>query len=318
MSHRKWLAEFYRAVAQFHIVYEPPRFDPDLRARQLKTAMQQLADTTQPEWAKTSMFKALISHEEFYIARFLSNAPLQLPKAPPIDVDWDSIRYGDAKLGIDLRTEMYLRRPSASHTMSLGIANLWTKDYESAWNLFEYMNKHDRWTRDGFFGMAGSAKWCMDKTEEAVECWRAGLNCSLGDAGGASVGNRLLLFAASILRKGVFLRTDAIALLEEKVRDQRIRAWPGPLVVFCLQNGRLELDLAEAKPGIESRRAQMKFYRSLLEFDAGVLSRGELNARMEEIGDTSESQWVEQKAFTSLIWKEEFFIARHEALRSGN
>jgi hypothetical protein len=145
----------------------------------------------------------------------------------------------------------------------------------------------------------------------------SGLHSNLGDAGGASVGNRLLLFAASILRTDLLPRPDATALLQEKANDSRIKTWPGPLVEFCLKKGNVELDMREAKPGLEARRAVVKFYRSLLEFDAGVLSREELNARMVEIADTSAPQWIEQKAFTYLIWDPEFFLARHEASRSG-
>jgi len=55
--------------------------NPDLKAQELKTSMQRLADTTQPEWAETTAFRSLISHEEFYIARFLASAELQRPTA---------------------------------------------------------------------------------------------------------------------------------------------------------------------------------------------------------------------------------------------
>jgi tetratricopeptide (TPR) repeat protein len=314
---RKWLADFYRAVAKFHLVYEPPPFNPDLKARELKYAMQQLSDTTQTDCVDTSAFQSLISHEEFFLARFLASAQPQIPTIPPIEVDWENLRFGDGKQGIEVRTERFLRKPSAAHTLGLGVAYLWTKDYESAWNHFQYINRHGLWTSDTFFGMAGAAKWCLDQPEEAIECWRAGLKCDLGDAGGASVGNYLLLFAASILREDLVSQSDAKRLLHEKSNDRRIKSWPGPLVEFCLKNGSFELDLLEARAGIESRRAVARFYKSLIDFNNGVLSRDEMTARMREIADTSLPQWKEDSSFSGLLRKEEFFVARHEASAGG-
>ena len=313
MHDRQWLCDFYKAVGEFHLIGDPRQFDPVQKADQLKERMQHLVDTTRSELVEITAFKSLIAHEEFYVARFLARAPLELPTAPAMEVDWENLRYGDGKLGLELRIERFLRKPSPAHTLGLGIAYLWTKDYESAWSLFQYANRNSRLTSQSSFGMAGAAKWCLDQHEEAVDCWKAGLQCNYGDAGGASVGNRLLLFAASILRENVFSKVDAIALLAEKADDYRIRAWPGPLVAFCLQKAVIPLDLAESKPGIETRRAQLSFYSALLAFEAGALSREELNNRMIEIADTSGQQWTEQNKFSSLIRSEEFFIARHES-----
>jgi hypothetical protein len=128
------------------------------------------------------------------------------------------------------------------------------------------------------------------------------------------VGNRLLLFAASILREDIVSQQDAIALLKEKANQRELHSWPGLLVEYCLENGNIKLDLMDAKPGLEVRKAIVNFYRSLLEFNSGVLSRAQLNARMADIADISAQQWSEQDAFSRLIRKEEFFIARHESL----
>jgi len=315
-SQREWLVGFYAAVRDFHLFYDkPPVFDPGKKARGLKKSMQKLADTAQPEWAETTAFQSLISHEEFFIARFLANAELQMPTAPPIEYDWANLRWGDGKEGIDVRTERYLREPAVSHALGLGVAYLWTKDYESAWNHIQYMNKHGRWTHARCFGMAGVAKWCLDQPGEAIECWKSGLHCNYMDS--ATVGTLLLLFAASILRKDLFPQSKVTKLLQKKASHSKIRSWPGPLVEFCLKKGNVELDMLEAYPDVEALRAVVKFYRSLLDFDMGVLSRDELNARMAEIADTSVPQWMEQKAFLRLVSHEEFFLARHEASRSG-
>jgi len=297
-----WLCDFYKAIVEYDRSAEA---DPDQHKRsewKLMKTLNALAVVSKPEWRESAKFASLMSLEEFFIARHAS-------------YPWELLRIGKTEIGIDLLASEYEKQPSPSAIRSLGIAYLWTQDYETAWNHFQNAIKHARWSSDDEYGMAGVAKWCEGQAKEAVECWRAGLKCDYGDAGGASVGNQLLLFAASILRPEAISQKEAIALLKKKAGNRRISAWPGPFVGFCLNRGKTALDLEETNPGVESRRAMAKFYKSLIELDEGVLSKAKFNLQMRELTDTSLPQWREvSRSFTDLISNEEFFIARHEAV----
>lgn len=314
VSLRKWSMQFYEAIRNFDLRLPSQLDRPDLRAEELKKSMRRLADSSQPEWAETSAFISLIRHEEYFIARHVASEQYETPQPPPPRIaPWHLLRQGNAKEGIAQILETYPKQPSVSNIMTLGVAYLWTADYEAAWNHFQHAIRNERWTHDSFFGMAGAAKWCMDEPDAAIKCWKSGLNCDYGDAGGASVGNRLLLFAASILRKDLIPLSESAALLREKIGDPRITSWPGPLLQFCLGKGNVDIGVEDTKSYFYSRLAIRKFYRCLLDVEDGILDWNEFRASMRELTDTSLPQFAEQRVFTSLIWKEEFFIARHEA-----
>jgi len=228
------------------------------------------------------------------------------------DSPWELLRNGKMRQGVDVLLEKYNEKPSTSHTMSLGVAYLWIEDYESAWTHFQHAIATQRWTSDSYYGMAGTAKWCSNEPEAAMECWKSGLDCDYGDAGGASVGNRLLLFVASVLRKDARAEKEAIALLKAKKDDPRISTWPGPLVHLALGKKNVDFGMEGAKRP-HARLAVIRFYEDLLLLRDGKLTSGEFVKEMREIADISQPQWLDQKAFTSLLWNEEFFIARHES-----
>jgi tetratricopeptide (TPR) repeat protein len=306
---REWLADFYRAVQQFHRSFPPQHDLASQRTSEMKLTMRQLMDIDRYQWASISGFRSLISQEEFFIARALVNESLPMASAQPEEVAaWNQVKRGNAKYGLDLLTERYLKGPSAN-VVSLGAAYLWLKDYAAAWNHFQYAIKNDRWTHDHYYGLAGIAKWCLGDFKAAVDCWRSGLKCQYG-----WVGNRLLLFAASILRKGIIQEQEAIALLREKANDRRADFWPGSLVGFCLARGNAELDLGTEKPGSQMRLALTTFYKTILYFNEGEINKAEFRTRMRELTDTSESDTT--AAISLPTFAAEFYMARYEVFHS--
>jgi hypothetical protein len=153
----------------------------------------------------------------------------------------------------------------------------------------------------------------MKEPSTAIQSWRSGLDCNYGDANGASVGNRLLLFAVSILREDLVSKEKPLRLLEEKANDPRLRSWPGPLVDFCLSAGRRPVLFQEAKPPTLSELAALRFYEGLIELRDGVKTITEFKSSMRELAERLTSDTTEEKAFTGLLRTEEFFIMRHEA-----
>jgi len=310
---REWLTDLYRAIRKFDL-HLPAEFDrPDFRVNELKGTMLRLTSFDQANWADPATFSAITSQEEFFLARHLARGNLPISSVPSVETSpFEMLRSGRVSEGMNLVLEEHKRNPSVSNTMSLGVAYLWIEDYQAAWNHFQDAIKNQRWTHDSYYEMAGTAKWCLNEPGVAVECWKSGLRCDYGDAAG-SVGNQLLLFAASILQHSVISPAESIALLESKVADPRIRSWPGPLVELCLGKTNLDFGLQKARYAVHSRRMMIGFYKTLLEFRDGILGRDELNKPMRELTDASQPEWTELKSFTSLLWNAEFFIARYES-----
>ena len=312
---RAWLDEFYRAIRNFDLRFPPQLEGGSSRLAEMKGAMNRLANTDRPEWEETPPFQLLISQPEFFMARHIAKRGFQVnvPQGASFSPSaWELLRKGEKRQGVDVLLEKYNEKPSTSHTMSLGVAYLWIEDYESAWTHFQHAIATQRWTSDSYYGMAGTAKWCSNEPEAAMECWKSGLDCDYGDAGGASVGNRLLLFVASVLRKDARAEKEAIALLKAKKDDPRISTWPGPLVLLALGKKNVDLGMERAKRP-QARLAVLRFYESLLSLGKSKLTPDEFIKEMGEVADTSQPQWLDEKAFTSLLWNEEFFIARHES-----
>lgn len=307
---RRWAIEFHRTIDRFKLRSFPDH--RDLRVNELNAGMIRI---TGSEWIYPSnpeLF-AIVSQEEFFIARKLACEKLPI-LPPPIKVDeFDLLRKGNVSEGLRIAEAAFKKDPSVSNTISLGAVYLWMEDYKAAWKHFQDAIENQRWTHDSYFEMAGTAKWCTNEPRDAVDCWKSGLHCDYGDAAG-SVGNQLLLFAASILREGVIPQAKALALLEKKASNPAIESWPGPLVELCLGKSHVDFRLENAKHTIHTREALIKFYQSVLAFRDGELTLDGLHGRMREMIDTSRPEWNELKTFTSLIRNySEFFIARHES-----
>jgi hypothetical protein len=227
---------------------------------------------------------------------------------------WHFLRDKDPKRGLALILEAYPQEPTPSYVMQLGIAYLWVRDYAAAGEHFQAAIRTDRHPPNSFYGMGGVAKWCIGDSVEAVKLWRAGdLDAHFADAGGLGITLPLLLFVASILQPEVFSRADACNILNAKIKDPRVKNWPGPLARFVL-----DPDDEYTLPGVHDRDTQHRkwlkhFYEAILEFNRKNSSLRGFRERMMALADTSQPEWSEEKSFLSLLWSEEFFIARHES-----
>lgn len=229
---------------------------------------------------------------------------------------WDHLRQKSAEPGLAILRERYKREPSGSHIVELGVAYLWVGDYQEAEQHFRYAIKTHPTPGDIFYGMAGAAKWCTDEPGAAVRHWHAGLDSPYA-VGGVGIHLPLLLFLASILRPGVYPQEDAARVLLKRIEDPRVKYWPGPLAKFVLGLGD-EKTLSGLCTGANEldtlhRKWLAQFYKAVLECDRGTLTPTEFKTRMQETADTSRSEWSEEGNFLSLLWSEEFFIARYEA-----
>jgi hypothetical protein len=226
---------------------------------------------------------------------------------------WEMLKCGDLENGLRLLHDAYLRKPSASQILSLGVAYIWAKRYEEAFSHFQRSMLAYRNTMSSFYGMAGAAKWCLNEPDAAVKEWVSGLSAEYADGAGG-VALPLLLFAASILRPKVFSTTDAVRLLEEKARDPRIEFWPGPLAEFVLGRTDETMALSECvgfnTAGSRTYVWQLRFYIGVLELRRG--KDANFKYAMASAADISGPQWSDENVFTRRLWREEFFIARHE------
>ena len=114
---------------------------------------------------------------------------------------WPLLRAGKAEQekALQIVRRWYAQKPSPSHAMELGVAFLWLGRYAEAWEHFRSVILMDPLCGDGDYGMAGAAKWCLDKPQEAVIEWKAGLEAKYARAAGLNVQMPLLLFFAAVL-----------------------------------------------------------------------------------------------------------------------
>jgi hypothetical protein len=203
--------------------------------------------------------------------------------------------------------------------MTLGVAYMWLKMYREAFEHFYGIARTTPKTSianprrsAGVFGMAGAAKWCLDETDVAVSQWRAGLDADYADAAGG-VRLPMLLFTTAVMMPATFPRAAAVGILEERARDPRIGAWPGPLARFVV--GQFdERGLAEHLTGINEndtalRHWQAGFYKGILDLARGN-RYGFVDAMLTCVHSAVDGARTE-RFFTRCLWHEEFFIARH-------
>ena len=56
----------------------------------------------------------------------------------------------------------------------------------------------------------------------------------------------------------------------------------------------------------------IQFYKVVAELDAGKAKRVDFVKFARELTNLSQPNWVEERNFVSVIWNDEFYIARHE------
>ncbi len=238
-----------------------------------------------------------------------------------VEHQWALIRRGDVDEGLALMQENFKATPNPSTLMTLGLGYLWAEKYESAWSHFQDWMHRYRVTADAYFALAGVARWCLDNTTAASESWKLGLAAQYIDMAGG-IRSSLLLWVASILRPNDTLRREAAQLLGEKVKDPKVRHWPGALAQFVLnQIDESQLEerskerlSQETPPG---QKWQVAFYKLVLELEREGLNKGDFEGAMRGLVDTSGPAWSEEQDLLQLVRNPEFYIARHEASIRG-
>lgn len=229
---------------------------------------------------------------------------------------WALLRQGDLEQGLALMREAYIRDPTTSQIMRLGVGYLWAEDYQAAWKHFQDAIQKYPLSISAFYGMAGAAKWCLDQPDAAVAHWHEGLDARHAD-GGIGIHLPLLLLVASILRPSIFPRSEAQQILSIRINDPRANYWPGPLAKFVLglidERTLSQMCIGKSERETLHQKWLARFYESLLEFDGGRMHVTELKTAMRRAADTSQPEWAEERNFLRLLWSEEFFIARREA-----
>jgi hypothetical protein len=249
---------------------------------------------------------------------------------------WPLLRggQGEREEGLRLIQQAYIDEPSPSHAREFGIALVWLGKYAEAWTHFRSVIETSKTAGDGDYGMAGVAKWCLDKPDEAVLEWRAGLKANYARASGFGVRMPLLLFFAAVRQPNFFDRKLAEKLLQETTLDKRIKNWPGPiarLVLDQISEAEFQNHCLGMRPGdmgknpftrhkpheVSNCQWLAEFYRATLALEHGQ-SISDFKGSMEKLSDTSQPEWEDEKSvFTGRIWCEEFFLARYEAITEG-
>ena len=248
---------------------------------------------------------------------------------------WPLLRgeKAEQEQGLQLARQAYNEQPYASEAMTLGVALLWLARYADAWEHFHSRIETASRAGDNDYGMAGVAKWCLGKPDDAVSEWRAGLKAEYARTSGLGVRMPLLLFFAAIREPRVFDRRSAEKLLRETTADIRIRNWPGPIASwFSIKSAKPNFKIivrhtagdmgrnpfTRHKPHeVSNCQWLAEFYRTTLALEHGK-SISDFKGSMEKLSDTSQPEWQDKNVFTVRIWCEEFFLARNEATIGGD
>lgn len=230
---------------------------------------------------------------------------------------WSLLRgtASEQEQGLRIVRQWHAQDPSESHIMELGVAYLWLRRYQSAWEHFHGVIQANPRSGDSDYGMAGVAKWCLGEPNEAVTLWRAGLKAKYARANGLGVRMPMLLFFASVVRPDTCERSSAEQLLLKKTKDIRIKTWPGPIAKMLLgQNNENDLQI-QCKGNNDSdtrnRHWLVDFYKIVLQHNQSNISV--LKEAMRKLTDTSLPEWSDENIFLTRFWSEEFFLARYEA-----
>jgi len=231
---------------------------------------------------------------------------------------WPLLRAGEVEQeqGLRLVQQAYVEQPYASEAMTLGVALMWLGRYSEAWEHFHSFIETAPRVGDNSYGMAGVAKWCLGRPDEAVHEWRTGLRAEYARASGFGIIMPLLLFFAAVLQPDAPDRTSVEQLIRKKILDIRICNWPGPIAKLMI--GEISYSDFDNLCSVRSQQETSdriwlgEFYKSLIQYEQS--NHAVLVASMRKLTDTSQSEWQDDNVFLSRIWHEEFFLARHEAL----
>jgi lipoprotein NlpI len=227
---------------------------------------------------------------------------------------WEIMRQGETEHALTLMRENFAQESGTSEAMELGVGYLWLKDYEAAWEHFNMFNQRYPRHADCTYAMAGAAKWCLNKTKEALKEWEIGDTCDYADAGQFEI--PMLLLFASVVQPSVFDKSKAEELLIERTEQAGFTDWPVPIAEFIVG----AIDELELRGRCFDERFQDEtaFHHWQADFYLGVQKLNQddesgFRELMRKVGNvTWEDFDQDQDLFLSKMWSPEFFLARHE------
>jgi hypothetical protein len=229
---------------------------------------------------------------------------------------WTLLETGKFDQGIEKILTSYPSTPTPSEIMELGVAYLWAGKFHRASVHFNEAAEKYSPSTSSFFAMAGTSNWCLNDFSGAVRLWERGLRADFQDTAGLGVKLPLLLFICSVLQPHYFDRDKATSMLADRSKDSRISTWPGPVALW-LVNPRLPNDyltsLKTDEP-LPHRDWLARFYSLIRKSNAdGRTARKDFLHLTANIRLT----FPDEDSFLSILWYEEFFIARRQGERGS-
>lgn len=218
----------------------------------------------------------------------------------------------EREAGLQQIQKIYSDEPTPSHAMELGISLLWLQYYPEAFNHFRSRIEREKISGDMDFGMAGVAKWCQSRPNEAISQWIAGLKAKYARANGLNVRMPLLLFFAATKEPKLIDKAIIMQALKRAVVDPRVKVWPAPIAKLLLDQislnefegycrGRSETDT-------KMRHWLYEFYKAVINFEQE--RSHDFMKLMAALASTAGR--INEDFFLTQIWNEEFFLARFE------
>jgi len=182
---------------------------------------------------------------------------------------WELIRSGQYEAAAEEYGRLVREQGGRFNLANLGVAHLLMGNFPAALDDFQRIiaESDPRYLSTSEYVSAGIALWNLDRPEEAIASWRAGLAAPYTDAAGGVEIPALLLYGGwrsgspAVEKEGVKLLEKLWAghLRRQKRRQERARpthsdlvhpglvAWPGAIVPFLLG----EIDQAGLQRAVE-------------------------------------------------------------------
>jgi hypothetical protein len=197
--------------------------------------------------------------------------------------------------------------------MELGVAYLWTEDYEAAYRHFSEVCREFPNSISSFYGMAGVAKWCLDEFEIAATLWETGTHCRFTDTGGPSAQLSLLRYTTAILHPHIVSLSRIEQSLAEMIENGSNKPWPFPVIEYLIGRktyGEL-LSSAKGKNAVQTafNNWYAGFFIGIKEYKAG--NKGAFIKSMNETAITTDEDFdVNSRTFLAKLWCEVLYLAR--------
>lgn len=237
---------------------------------------------------------------------------------------WQLLQANQGEKALALLRERFIREPTPRHSISLGAALMWVRDYGAAHEHLQASLKNTKKRRmdsEAEYSLLGAAEWCMDNHPAAIRYWLAGRTAPYAVLG-VCIHAPMLLLIASILRRELPINAGAIlGELREKLKDPRTNMWPGTLGRFVAGLTSIEAvrsSWAGTREQHESRTFShckwvTDFYIELAQLHEGKIAPQQFRQTAATLAKpTSWASWDED-AFVRLVRFPEFYIARHES-----